>query len=364
MSAKVYVDGRPATELTGYREVLEVLGPPPEAPQSTFRIWTSDHQQEVAEGDIGLNPGSVRVEGPWRSSGVATISTKESNEGKIDRIQQGEFSVSVRTESDREVSPKVLASFLAHGFDLLDAWMLARAFNGHEWPYNLDDFPKPVDGPISGAPFAAFPRNAGLYAVVPGTDWVGRLSALHVPVLQLRDKRPAQDISEQDLRSAIRQASQRGSLLFINDHWELAIRHGAYGVHLGQEDIETADLDAIRSAGLRLGISTHGIYELLRAHACRPSYIAIGAIYATTTKELPTSPQGLHRLRHYVNLMSPHYPLVAIGGLNRHSILDVWNTGVDCAAVLRAIVNAPDYATETAELLSMSPRKLAAGVAP
>jgi thiamine-phosphate pyrophosphorylase len=364
MSVQVCIDGRPARELADYRHVLEVLGPTPNAPDRSFRIWTEDHREDAALYDIGLNLSSDRVEGVWRNSGAATISTKESDEGKIDRIQKGNLDVSVRHGSNQEVAPEALAAFLAHGFDLVDAWMLARTFNGREWPYNLAEFPVPVGGPRSGRSFAELPRDGGLYAVVPTTDWIARLTVLQVPVLQLRDKQPSSEVPEHDLQRAIRQATDRGSLLFINDHWQLAIRLGAYGVHLGQEDIETADLDAIRSAGLRLGISTHGIYELLRAHACRPSYIAIGAIYATATKEMPTSPQGLHRLRHYVKLMSPHYPLVAIGGLDHYRISDVWNTGVDYAAVLRAIVNAPDYAAATAELLALVPGRFATGVAP
>lgn len=71
---------------------------------------------------------------------------------------------------------------------------------------------------------------------------------------------------------------------------------------------------------------------------------------------MPTLPQGLRRLRHYVRLMSSRYPLVAIGGLDRNRIGNVWDTGVDCAAVLRAIVDAPDYAAATKELLATVPQ--------
>lgn len=159
-----------------------------------------------------------------------------------------------------------------------------------------------------------------------------------------------------EIRQAIGAAAGTNTLLFINDDWQLAIEHGAYGVHLGQEDIDSADLKTMQQSGLRLGISTHGIYEMLRAHACKPSYMALGAIYATTTKEMPTVPQGLRRLQHYVRLMSPHYPLVAIGGIDLSRISGIWATGVDCAAVLRAIVDAPDYRKSAADLLATTPR--------
>ncbi len=91
--------------------------------------------------------------------------------------------------------------------------------------------------------------------------------------------------------------------MFINDHWREAIAAGAYGVHLGQEDVQTADLNAHRAAGVRLGLSTHGYYEMLRALHFRPSYLALGAIFPTTTKVMPTAPQGLARLARYVRLL-------------------------------------------------------------
>ncbi|TMP74796.1 phosphomethylpyrimidine kinase, partial [Pseudoalteromonas ruthenica] len=90
--------------------------------------------------------------------------------------------------------------------------------------------------------------------------------------------------------------------VFINDHWQLAIQHGAYGVHLGQEDLDKANLAAIQSAGLCLGVSTHGFYEMVRAHNYRPSYLAFGAIYPTTTKDMTGQIQGLEKLQHFVPL--------------------------------------------------------------
>jgi thiamine monophosphate synthase len=83
--------------------------------------------------------------------------------------------------------------------------------------------------------------------------------------------------------------------------------------------------------------------------------MAFGAIYATATKTMPTAPQGLRRLEHYVRLMSPHYPIVAIGGIDLSGIAGVWSSGVDCAAVLRAIVNAEDYRRAVADLLATKP---------
>ena len=129
--------------------------------------------------------------------------------------------------------------------------------------------------------------------------------------------------------------------MFINDYWQEAIDEEAYGVHLGQEDLETADLDAIRDAGLRLGLSTHGYAEMAYADRFCPSYIAMGAVFATTLKKMPTSPQGLGRLYQYAKLLS-HYPLVAIGGIDQDSIHAAAKSGVGSVAVVRAITQAKD----------------------
>ena len=95
-----------------------------------------------------------------------------------------------------------------------------------------------------------------------------------------------------------------------------------------------------RRAGVRLGLSTHGFYEILKALHFRPSYIALGAVFPTTTKVMPTAPQGLKRLARYVRLLDGVVPLVAIGGIDLQVLPDVLATGVGCAAVVRAVTEA------------------------
>ena len=141
-----------------------------------------------------------------------------------------------------------------------------------------------------------------------------------------------------------------GTRLFVNDHWQEAIRTGAYGVHLGQEDLETADLAAIAHAGIRLGVSTHSYFELARAHAVRPSYVAIGPIWATTTKPMKFAPQGIGRLRRWVGLLASLYPLTAIGGVSTERVPAVMATGVGSVAVVRAITEASDPKAAVARL--------------
>lgn len=355
MSITVQIDGQPAEQFQSYIEALTTLGPVPDESQQLVEIWTVPPLREATVHSVWLNPSSSVAAAAWISQGGAIIDCIVNSNGSIDHLHQHEIDVRVRSQQRSLLNPTVLACFLAHDFPLIDALMLARAYRAQGWPDDLTNYPIPMAGPYSNAPFAPFPRNAGLYAVAPTTEWVRRLTSVNVPVVQLRDKGTDSARRSAAIREAVQSTNSTRTLLLINDHWEYAIEHGAFGVHLGQEDIETANLEAIRKAGMRLGISTHGIYEMLRAHACKPSYMALGAIYATTTKTMPTAPQGLRRLKHYVQLMSPHYPLVAIGGIDRSRIADIWATGVDCAAVLRAIVDAPDYRRTALELLELTP---------
>ena len=179
----------------------------------------------------------------------------------------------------------------------------------------------------------------GIYPVVDSVEWIARLWPTGVKIIQLRVKEGSQQDIRQQIREAIELVEHTNCQLFINDYWELAIELGAYGVHLGQEDLDTADLNAIRDAGLRLGISTHGFAEIQRVRALNPSYIALGHIFPTNTKDMPSKPQGVERLAKYVKLCEG-IPTVAIGGINLSRISDVAKTGVDGIAVVSAITHA------------------------
>ena len=155
---------------------------------------------------------------------------------------------------------------------------------------------------------------------------------------------------EAQIQTAIALGKHFNAQLFINDHWQLAIKYHAFGVHLGQEDLAVTDLAAIQAAGLALGLSSHSYFELLLAHQYSPSYIALGHIFPTTTKQMPSAPQGLEKLKHYVALLQDHYPLVAIGGIDLTNLAKVKATGVGNIAVVRAITKAKDPVAAFAEL--------------
>ena len=215
------------------------------------------------------------------------------------------------------------------------------------WPCDPLDY-----GLTANKGFDPCPHALGLYAVLPSAVWVGRMACAGVPTVQLRFKCHDRRAIRREVQAAVRAVAGTASLLFINDHWQEAIEAGAYGVHLGQEDLATAHehLHAIRHAGLRLGLSTHGYAEMMRAESFGPSYLALGAVYPTTLKRMPTAPQGPRRLAVYAKLFR-HRPLVAIGGINRKRMGEVLQSGVGSVGVMRALVAAANPEAEAKHLM-------------
>ncbi|WP_321965099.1 thiamine phosphate synthase [Paraburkholderia sp. J7] len=250
-----------------------------------------------------------------------------------------------------------LAAFLDCGFDPHDALVLALAWrDGDEeradaWPVDIKRFPRVLGLPAAPAqPFAPCPAKLGLYPVLPTADWVERVLDYGVKTVQLRSKQPKSPALANEIERCVAAGRKHDAQLFINDHWQEAVAAGAYGVHLGQEDLREADLGAIAAAGVRLGLSTHGYFEMLTALHFRPSYLACGAVFATTTKAMPTAPQGLARLARYVKLLDGVVPMVAIGGIDGNVLPEVLATGAGSAAVVRAVTEAADPAAAVAAL--------------
>jgi len=201
--------------------------------------------------------------------------------------------------------------------------------------------------------FPPVPFRLGLYPVVDSVMWIERLLEAGVRTLQLRIKDKQDHEVEADIVAAIALGKRYAARLFINDYWRLAIKHSAYGVHLGQEDLETTDLSAIRNAGLRLGVSTHNDMEIDVALAARPSYIALGHVFPTQTKQMPSAPQGLAQLASHVTRLKD-YPTVAIGGISLARAPQVLATGVGSIAVVSAITQAADWRLATQQLIDLA----------
>lgn len=179
------------------------------------------------------------------------------------------------------------------------------------------------------------------YAVVPSADWVARMVDAGANTVQLRNKTAIGSALYREIERSVAYAKDSPTQLFINDFWWEAVDCGAYGVHLGQEDLESADLVMIQSAGLRLGVSTHSSEELAKALAVSPSYVACGAIFPTKTKTMPSQPLGLDKLRQYVS-QAVSMPTVAIGGIDLSNASEVLATGVSSLAVVRAVTEAAE----------------------
>jgi len=160
-----------------------------------------------------------------------------------------------------------------------------------------------------------------IYPVVDSVDKLEALYQVGITTAQLRVKDMTGEVLENEVIKAINISEVFDARFFLNDFWELGIKHKAYGIHLGQEDIQEADIQAILDAGLRLGISTHTTNEIQIAMAFEPSYLAIGPIFETTSKKMVYNPVGIDDLKRWA--INVNYPIVAIGGINIDNIKEV-----------------------------------------
>lgn len=174
------------------------------------------------------------------------------------------------------------------------------------------------------------------YPIFDSADWLERMLPLGVKLVQLRVKdRPEIEVAREIAR-AKRLCAEVGCVLVVNDYWKLAIAEGCDFLHLGQEDLDTADLGAIRKAGLKLGVSSHDEAELERALATEPDYVALGPVYPTILKQMRFGPQGLERLGEWKRRIGD-LPLVGIGGISLERAPGVFDAGADIVAAVTDI---------------------------
>lgn len=179
------------------------------------------------------------------------------------------------------------------------------------------------------------------YPIVPDVSWVKRLVPLGARLIQLRIKDRPHDAIARQVREARDICALHGAQLIVNDHWQVAIDQGCDYVHLGQEDLQDADITALRRAGIRVGVSTHDHAELEKGLAIDPDYVALGPVWPTQLKQMPWAPQGTDRLAEWKRLIGQR-PLVAIGGLTLERALLCLKSGADIAAVVGDVVNHRD----------------------
>lgn len=257
-----------------------------------------------------------------------------------------------------------IASFVAQKNSLSDSIVLANRFiqqglrlaapqgkgAGPVWQARLEHHPKDLSELTKTAesfkctvPSKPFPEThaLGLYAIIDNINEVERLIKQGVNTLQWRDKSTRNpETKKENLQQAIKLCQQANIPLYINDDWQLALDLKAYGIHLGQEDLEhlqQKDLIRIHKEGLRLGISCHNETELAYAHSLKPSYVAFGPVFNTHSKQVNHLPLGLAKLKVLQNCYGKVYPTTCIGGIDAENIQDVLATGITSVAVISAV---------------------------
>ena len=175
------------------------------------------------------------------------------------------------------------------------------------------------------------------YLIVDEARWLERLLPLGVRLVQLRIKDKPEALLHAEIAEAHRLCRAAGAQLVVNDYWQIAIDLGCDFIHLGQEDLETADLAAIRRHGLKLGLSTHDAAELDRALAVSPDYIALGPVFPTISKEQAVAPLGLAGLTEWRRLIGP-LPLCAIGGIDLDRAKLCLAAGADIVSVISDVL--------------------------
>lgn len=174
------------------------------------------------------------------------------------------------------------------------------------------------------------------YPIFDHTDWLRRMLPLGVRLVQLRIKDQPPATVRAEIATARDLCAQAGAVLVINDYWQAAIEAGCDWIHLGQEDLDDADLPAIRRAGLKLGVSTHDDEELERVLSMDPDYVALGPVYPTILKKMKWHQQGLPRVTEWKARVGA-VPLVGIGGMSVERAAGVFEAGADIVSAVTDI---------------------------
>lgn len=174
------------------------------------------------------------------------------------------------------------------------------------------------------------------YPIFDNSEWLSRLLPHGIKLVQLRIK----DKSDKETRAEIIKGKalckQFGAQLVVNDYWQIAIEEKCDFIHLGQEDLDIADIKAIRAAGIKIGLSTHDNDELDRALSYKPEYLALGPVYPTILKKMKWTEQGLGKVSEWKKLVGDT-PLVAIGGMSVERAQGAFDAGADIVSAVTDI---------------------------
>lgn len=198
-----------------------------------------------------------------------------------------------------------------------------------------------------------------LYAVTDRA-WVGKQSLYEQVEAALKGGASCVQLREKELNDEdfLREALELSTLckryrvpFFINDNVDVAIRCHADGIHVGQEDMQAAQVRQRVGPDMMIGVSVHSVAEALKAVRNGADCLGAGAVFATSTKtDVQTMPrETLRAICQAVNI-----PVVAIGGINKENIAALCGTGVDGVALVSAIFGADDIEGACRELRALS----------
>ena len=182
------------------------------------------------------------------------------------------------------------------------------------------------------------------------------LIAESVTLAQLRDKHGSTRVMIEEARDIMAVLRPRGVPLLINDRVDVALAVGAQGVHIGWDDMEVADARRLLGKDAIIGLSIKRVEQAAAAPLDLLDYVAIGGVYATTSKDNVSAPIGIDGLRDLVRSIrerKPGYPICAIAGITAQNAGDVIAAGGDGVAVISALSMANDPAQAAREMRSV-----------
>ena len=172
---------------------------------------------------------------------------------------------------------------------------------------------------------------------------LARLVAGHATLVQLRDKHGS-------TRALVEEARRLRALLepvpfVVNDRVDVALAAEADGVHLGQDDMTAAEARLLLGRTAIIGLSVKTVAQAREAPLELIDYVAIGGVYATTSKDNTAAPIGIAGLREVVGavrMREPDFPICAIAGIDAGNAAEVIAAGADGVAVISAVCAADD----------------------
>ncbi|MCH7698281.1 MAG: thiamine phosphate synthase [Chloroflexi bacterium] len=160
-------------------------------------------------------------------------------------------------------------------------------------------------------------------------------------IIQWRDKRREKGVQLADARALGKLCKEYGALYIVNDHVDLALAVAADGVHVGQGDLPADVVRGLVPDSFVIGASTNNVDEARAAEVAGASYIAVGSMFPTASKEpertRAATPERLREVKAVVDV-----PVVGIGGIDASTISEVLAAGADAVAVISAVCGAED----------------------